>query len=137
MKKVTRIAQYIKQLISLSLFMIAGLGFTISCSSTRNPSTIICNSYDCIEINKNKKATVVGVLCKSSILDWEWKILFKDSSYIYINSTGSKLIFNNYENQKVSIEGTIFYGVVRGENDGKSSFAIGYRFDPTFIEIYK
>lgn len=105
-----------------------------SCTFSQNK--IRCESYDCVEVNKNKKASIFRVLVKSSIEDWEWKILLKDSNYIYVNSASSKLKIKDFENKKVLMKGTIFYGVVRGENDGKSSFAYGYRFDPDFVELF-
>lgn len=123
----------IKYNISIVVFSFLFCG----CNFSYSQNKIQCESYDCIELNKNKKANVIGVLSESSISDWEWKIVLKDSSYIYINSIETKLKFKDFKNKKVLMKGTIYYGVVRGENDGKSSFAYGYRFDPEFVEIYQ
>lgn len=101
----------------------------------------ICSDYTCLENNKNKPAVINGVLQEYSpdsrvngklIKFWKYEILLNDSVAIPIKDSNEN--YDKYLGKEVSIKGLIYYGIVAGEDDGKSSNATGFRIEIDKIE---
>ncbi len=106
--------------------------------------SVICNNYTCLENNKNKPAVINGVLQEYSPNSrvnnklykfWKYEILLSDSVSIPIKDSDEN--YAKYLGKKVSIKGQIYYGIVAGEDDGKSSNATGFRIEIDKIDGIK
>ncbi len=116
------------------------------CSQPEKQYTIKCNTWDCLEKNKNKEVIVTGTFQKFTPWTsgkgadhpfWDWEIMLDDSTSVPVQSTYDEINYKYFEGKKVTIKGLIFYGVVIGEDDGKSQCATGFRIDPVGIEEVK
>ncbi len=105
-------------------------------SSCGQKYLVECRNFDCIEKNKNQSASIHGVFQEYSpntkVKDksykfWDYEILLEDSVTIPINASDRN--YDIYLGKQVIIDGFIFYGIVMGDNDGKSSNATGFRIE--------
>lgn len=105
---------------------------------------VICSNYTCLENNKNKPSVINGVLQEYSrdsrvngklFKFWKYEILLSDSVAIPIKDSNEN--YDMYLGKEVSIKGLIYYGIVAGEDDGKSSNATGFRIEIDNIDVKK
>lgn len=123
------LSKKIKTTISILLIFI----LTSSCNQHY---LVECRNFDCIEKNKNKNASIHGLLRNytptikvkdKSAKFITYELLLADSVAIPIRE--SDISYHNYLGKQVIIDGFIFYGVVMGQDDGRSSFATGFRIE--------
>ena len=104
--------------------------------------TIHCSTWDCIEKNENKDATIKGIFRKytpnktgkgANHMYWDWEIVLDRDLAIPVKSTDNKINYKYFEGKKVLIKGNIFYGIVIG-NSGEQN-ATGFRIDPVEIKL--
>ncbi len=107
-------------------------------------NSINCTTWDCLETNKNKEATITGVFRKytpekkgkgAGHMFWNWEILLLDGNAVPVSGNNKKISYKNFEGKKVSIKGLIFYGIIIGGSNPNEQSATGYRIDP--VEISK
>ena len=65
---------------------------------------------------------------------WNWEMLLSDGIAIPIISKNKDINLSNYENKNVSVNCTIFYGIIIGSNNSGEQNATGYRIDIDLIE---
>ena len=122
-----------------------GLSFIVQLINAQQVNTnsysVNCNTWDCLENNKNKEAVIKGVFRKytpnktgkgANYMFWDWEILLSDSFSVPVKSTYNEINYTYFEGKKVLIKGTIFYGVVIGSSEEQC--ARGFRIDPVKIE---
>jgi hypothetical protein len=99
-----------------------------------------CKDWNCIEQNKNKDATIIGVFQKftpnisgkgANHMFWNWELLLKDGFSVPIKNTNHTTDYQRFEGKNVQIKGKIFYGIVIGSAEGQN--ATGFRIDPVEI----
>lgn len=105
-----------------------------------------CNTWNCIEKNKNKDAIIEGFFQKytpnktgkgANFMFWDWEIILTDTFAVPISSTNNKINYTSFEGKKVRIKGNIFYGIIIGTDDENTQNARGFRIDPVEIEEIK
>lgn len=103
--------------------------------------SVNCSSWDCLEKNKNKGAIIKGVFRKytpnktgkgANHMFWDWELLLADSNAVPVESSNEEIKYKYFEGKKVSIKGTIFYGIIIGSSEGQN--ATGFRIDPLKID---
>jgi uncharacterized protein YcfL len=107
----------------------------------RKSYSVNCSTWDCLEKNKNKDATIKGVFRKytpnktgkgANYMFWDWEIMLTDSFAVPVKSTLNEINYKYFDGKKVLIKGTIFYGIIIGSADGQN--ATGFRIDPAEIK---
>ena len=107
----------------------------------KNKNLTICDSFDCLEKNKNKRAIIKGTLRTytpnqngkdAGHMFWDWKVLLSDEVAIPMICKDERIDLSAYKNKSLMIEGNIFYGIVIGSPKGQ--YATGYRIDVDSIQ---
>ncbi len=131
------------------LLVLIAIGLTfwansvIAQSEKNRDYSLKCIEWDCIEQNKNKDASLVGMFQKYSPntsgkganhMFWDWELMLKDGFSIPLKNNTDTTYYKRFEGKKVRIKGYIFYGIVIGSAEGQN--ARGFRIDPVeIIEI--
>lgn len=114
--------------------------------TSKKDYSITCTTWDCLETNKNKDATIKGVFRKytpekkgkgAGHMFWDWEVLLSDGNAVPVSSTNPKIKLRSYEGKKVSIKGLVFYGIVIGSDNPDEQSATGYRIDVAEISKEK
>lgn len=101
-----------------------------------------CQTFDCLETNKNKKAIILGDFQPytpntggkgAGHMFWDWEIVLKDSVSIPVVSRNEYLDLASFNGHSVQINGLIFYGIIIGSPEGQN--ATGYRIDADDIQL--
>lgn len=104
----------------------------------------ICKTIDCLEKNKNTKIKIEGFFRKfmpsesgkgAGCMFWDMEILLSDGIAIPVISNNKSINLSIYENKNVSVNCTVFYGIIIGSSEGQN--ATGYRIDIDLIEEIK
>ncbi len=105
---------------------------------------IICKTFDCLEKNTNTKIIIDGFFRKytpvksrkeAGYMLWNWEILLSDSIAIPAICINKDIDLSIYENKNVSVNCTIFYGIIIGDPEKQN--ATGYRIDIDLIKEIK
>lgn len=106
--------------------------------------SLTCTTWDCMETNKNKNATIKGTFRKytpekkgkgAGHMFWDWEILLSDGNAVPVSSGNTSIKYKKFEGKKVIIKGLIYYGIVIGSDNPNEQSATGYRIDA--VEIIK
>lgn len=112
--------------------------------SQKKDYSLTCNTWECLEKNSNKDASIKGVFRKytpekkgkgAGHMFWEWEILLSDGNAVPVSGSNKMIKYKNFEGKKVTIKGLIFYGIIIGSDNPNEQSATGYRIDA--VEINK
>ena len=122
--------------------------FIVSCGLERkvnnemkNKNFTSCDSFDCLEKNKNTAAIIKGKLRPytpnqrgkgTGYMFWDWEVLLADEIAIPVVCEDKRINLSAYNSKDILIEGNIFYGIIIGSPEGQN--ATGYRIDINSIQ---
>lgn len=116
---------------------------------TQNDTTklyIKCNTWDCLEKNKNSYAEITGIFKKYSpnqqgkganIMYWDWELLMSDGYAVPISTSNKKINYLNFNGKNVCLKGFIYNGIIIKSNSPNGQQATGFRLDPIEIILIK
>jgi hypothetical protein len=104
--------------------------------------TVRCDTWECLERNTNKVATINGVFRAytpypagkgANHMFWEWEVVLSDTAVVPVTCVNDTMDCLRFEGKNVRIVGTVYFGIIVG--DPKGQHLTGFRIDPMAIEL--
>jgi hypothetical protein len=108
--------------------------------------TTKCNTWDCLEKNKNTYAEIIGIFRKftpnqqgkgANIMYWDWELLLSDGYAVPVSNSNKKINYLSFNGKKICLKGLIYNGVVIKSSSPNGQQATGFRLDPFEISLIK
>ena len=126
-----------KNIIFLSLTLIILSCTSASSQKEKDAETpVTCTDWECLEKNKNKETTVIGLLRKytpnekgkgAGHMFWDWELFLNDSNAVPVQAKDIDL--SKFADRNVTVKCLVFYGIIIGSDEPHAQNAAGYRLD--------